>query len=390
MKPFLHLWILFFFSFGSILNGQNKTIQLTGLVVDKANLPIPYAAIGIPSKYIGTASTEDGTFSLLLSPQNLDDTLEISSIGFQTFTIKVQDYINRNSKTIILEEDIVSLDEVNILASVDYVKNAVKNVKNNTINKPHQLNMLYRRFSTELDKSRFLVEHYIKVLDRGPIDPNFMRAEVVEGRKSADYRFIKDKFPGHQVLITAGRNPLRQGINRNAFNWKKIGDTSYDGEDVVIIEGSDKKNKWRKITLYIGIDSFGVYKVESTDLNSVWVYRKTGDGKLVLSYHNREWKKDLPINSMQKTLLRTTSNKVKVSYRHEAFVLGVETDKKKIKVGNYEGYKKDMGDLEVNYNAEFWTTISLPPETAFYKTSVEELESVYGVPLEKQFQLVNN
>ncbi|TXG36885.1 carboxypeptidase-like regulatory domain-containing protein [Seonamhaeicola maritimus] len=386
----LHLKITLFFlvGFQALIFSQEK-IELEGLVKDEHGYEVPYAAVGIPSKYVGTATTEDGNFYLLLSNSNLEDVLEVSSIGYLTFKIKVQDLLNLKEKVIVLKEDIVSLDEVNLLASTDYVKNAFKNLKNSAMSTTHQLNMLYRRFSTEAGMARFFVEHYIKVLDRGPISPEYNRIEVVEGRKSADYRFIKDKYSGHQAIVTANRNPLRQGINQKSFKWTKVGDSSYDGEDLVILEGVGIKNKWKKIKLYIGVESYGVYKIETSDLNAVWIYRKASNGKLVLSYHNRVWEKDLPINDMQRRLLQIDKNKVKVSYRHELYILGTETNKKKIKVGNYEGYKKDMGDIEIKYNPYFWKNFSMPPETAFYKKSVKELESIYGVPLEQQFNAVN-
>ena len=99
-----------------------------------------------------------------------------------------------------------------LLAPKAYVINAIKSLKKNALSTRHQLNMLYRRFSTEAGKARFLVEHYIKVLDRGAASPRFIRIEVTQGRKSADYRFLKDKYSGHQALNTAIKNPLREGI----------------------------------------------------------------------------------------------------------------------------------------------------------------------------------
>lgn len=391
MKKTTIVKYVFAFFFMCFLSGfsQQEKVVLEGLVKDENNYEVPYAAVGIPKKYLGTATTEDGSFYLQLSKSNLADSLEVSSIGYLTYKIKVEDFLNLSEKVIVLKEDIVSLDEVNILAASDYVKTAFKNIKNTSLSSNHQLNMLYRRFSTEAEKACFLVEHYIKVLDRGLNSPQYTRVEVIEGRKSADYRFVKDKYPGHQVLNVANTNPVRKGINKNNYNWTKIGDTSYDGEDIVIIEGKGKQNKWQWLKLYIGVDTKGIYKIESSNLNSIWIYKKGPNGKLILSYHNRVWAKDMSINAMQKKLLQTTSNKVPVSYRHEVFVLGVETNKKKIKVGNYEGYKKDMGDIDVKYNPNFWNNFSLPPETAFYKKSVKQLESIYGVPLEQQFKAVN-
>ena len=48
-----------------------------------------------------------------------------------------------------------------------------------------------------------------------------------------------------------------------------------------------------------------------------------------------------------------------------------------------------MGDIPVKYNEAFWKNLSIPPETKFYKKNVRDLESIYGVPLDEQFQLAN-
>jgi len=380
---------ILFLLFITLSYSQEKEIELSGTVIDNTKNPVPFAAIGIPSKFIGTSGTIEGAFNLVLSNTHLSDTLEVSSIGYKTWKVKIEDFLKKKEKFIILEEDISTLDEVSILSSIDYVKNAFKNLKNTAISKKHQLNILYRRFSSEDERSRFLVEQYIKVLDYGPKIPDYTRAEVIEGRKSLDYRIIKEKFWGHQVFITPKRNPLRSGLNIKKYKWSKIGDTSYDGEDLVIVEGVEKKNSWNKIKFYIGVTSYGVYKVESTDLNAIWIYKKADNGKLVLSYHNREWKKDAKIDNIEKQLLKAKSNKIKLSYIHELFVLGVEVNKKNIKVGNYEGYVKDMGDLDIKYNPYFWKNFNSPPETAFYKKNVKELESARGVPLEVQFNSAN-
>lgn len=44
-----------------------------------------------------------------------------------------------------------------------------------------------------------------------------------------------------------------------------------------------------------------------------------------------------------------------------------------------------MGDIPVKYNPDFWSSFSMPPETAFYKKNAKELRSIYGVPLDVQY-----
>ncbi|MDN3664017.1 carboxypeptidase-like regulatory domain-containing protein [Algibacter miyuki] len=368
---------------------EKKEVFLEGVIMDEYNMNVPYAAVGIPKKYVGTASNDEGGFQLSLAKSNLQDSLEISSIGYKTYKIKVQDYLDQKEKSIVLKEDIVSLSEVKLLNPSAYVKNAVKKVKSNTLSSKHQLNMIYRRSSVEDGKTRFMVEHYLKILDYGPTVPSFDEMEIAEQRKSADYRFVNKKQPVHTVIVMAQIDPIRQGFSLKDYNWSKTGDTSYDGEDIVIIEGRKKDKKMDFIRLYIGIDTYGIYKMELSRLNSLFLYKKDINGKLVLSYHNRNPSIQGTISEQKRKLLKLKTTKVKCAYRHEAIVLSVISDRKKFDIKNINSKRSDMGDFDIKYNPTFWDTINLPPETAFYKKSVNDLESIYGVPIETQFNAVN-
>jgi hypothetical protein len=389
MKPKSHIIVailITLFAIHSVFS-QQKSIEISGKLVDANQMGIPYVAISIPSKSIGTSANEEGYFSLSLSTESVLETMEISSIGFKTVKIKIQDFINRKNKTIILEDDVATLDEVLLTAPSFFVKNALKNLKHTTVSDPHQLNILYRRVSTEDHKARFFVEHYAKVIDRGPGTYGFDKIQIVEGRKSADYRFIKQKQNNHALQIMTGCNQLRMGIALKKYEWTKVGGTTYDGEDIIVVEG--KQGKWDYLRLYIGMETYGVYKIENSSLNSVYIYKKNTDGKLYLSYHNREWKSKKNLTPEQKMLLGNKVSKIDLSYRHEMFVLGIETDKKKMKVKNYGGYGTDIGDLQVAYHRNFWDNFSSPPPTNFHKKNIREIESIYGVPIQIQFNAVN-
>ena len=218
-----------------------------------------------------------------MSKSNLSDFLEVSSIGFETFKIKVQDFINLKEKKITIKEAVMALDEI-VLDSKkpkEYAKLAIRKLWKTTINREHQLNVLYRRFSVEDDKARFLVEHYINVLDKGPIEGNYLGVEIVAGRKSADYRFVKKKLNGHPVNVITKFSPLRSGFRQKDYNWKRKGDTSYDREDVIIVEGRKKDIERRFIRLYIGMDTYGVYKIETSELQAVYIYKKDDEGSCI-------------------------------------------------------------------------------------------------------------
>ena len=390
------LLFLFSISFCSISISQNNNIAIEGKVVDEFNYGIPYTAITIVSKNLGTSSNEEGSFNFLVSKNETQDTLEFSSIGFKTLKISIVDFIKLEDKEIVLQENVTMLSDVVITSSKDYVKRAVKNLRKTTITDPHQLNILYRRWSVEDSICRFYIEQYINAVDRGP-SSYISKFTVKHSRTSADYTYIKRQQKLHALMYMEQQNPLRRGINVGAYKWKKTGASSYDGEDIVIIEGI--RNDSETLRLYIGFDTYGIYKVErynileaGKSIKGSYIYKKHKDGRLYLSYHNREWKDQEKYSDRIKSLISSTGktppNSIPVGYRHEVFVLGFEEDKKLFDKSGLTG-QMDMTLFKIPYDSNFWKNISLPPETAFYKKNIADLESIYDVPIDTQFKYSN-
>jgi len=370
-----------------LMQSQTKPIEVKGLILDEFNSPIPYVAVGIVKKNIGIASTEDGEFSFIVSENELQDTLSISSLGFNPFKIIVEDYLKSEEKTIVLVETTTQLNEVYLLSPKGYVLSAVNKLKENTLSEPHKLEILYRRATTENNLPKFFVEHYLHVRDKGPAySPGIV--QVLEGRKSADYRIYKGAQWQHSINALFNTNPLRphesqHSRNLKKFEWKRIGDSSFEGEDVMIVQGQNPKIDWEKITFYIGLDSFKVYRIERGP--SLFVYKKHNTGKLVLSYFKNEWK-------LKKHMIpaRFHGTDAEIShFKTEAFITNTSTDKKEYRRIYPFGGDTDMGNLELPYHADFWKNLNMPPDTKFYKRIKEGLESNFGVSLEQQYELVN-
>ena len=190
--------------------GQNY-ITIEGMVYDEYNYPIPYASVGIVAKNIGTSSTEDGGFKFVVTNNELSDTIEISSIGFQSLEITVKDFITLIDKSFVLKEMITELGEVSIENPRDIVKKAVKKLKENTLSKKHKLGLLYRRWSVEDNICRYFIEQYIDVLDRGP-SSYLQDFDVQHSRNSSDYRFIKNEQDRHAIKFMEQNNPLRLSL----------------------------------------------------------------------------------------------------------------------------------------------------------------------------------
>ena len=357
-KSSLYILIAFLF-FTQIVSTQNIIIE--GSVVDEFDYEVPFAAVGI-----------------------------------LTIKINVQDFVNRKDKKIILKEKLTTLDEVVVKAPINYINQAIKSLKINTISKSHQLNILYRRWDVEENKCRFFIEHFIKAIDQGP-NSNIVRASVENIRKSSDYRFVKNEAKFHQLQYTEWNNPLRKGIKVKSFKWKKIKNSTYDNEDVLFFEGVNENKD--KINIVIGFETYKIYQIEydwkpnvGRSQRGMWIYKKNNEGKLYLSYHNREWvgARKLPEN-VRKTMINS-GQKVReyypVSFRHELIVTQMTQQKQNFdKFDDME--QKDMSLYDVAYNKSFWHNFSLPPETDYYKKNIKELESRFGVSIETQFKYSN-
>ncbi len=385
--------ILYLVFFTTILFAQKNTVKLKGTIQDVGQMPIPFASVYIPAKYVGTTSTEEGQFYLALEKSNLQDTLVVASMGYKTYKIKVEDYINQKIKTIILEDDVTELEAVDIKNAEEYIREAIKQSKNTFETDSHQLNLVYRRTNVEDHVSKFFVEQYMSIIYKGP-KSDIKAMQVKESRKSADYRIAKATNWNHAAVYMTDLHPLKDFYTPlKKMDWKKIGDTTYDGEDVLIMEGTednvDGVDGIVTTVVYIGFETNNIYKIESSVGKCVYQYVKNAEGKLYLSYHKREYNGRSKIDPLKQKLLKLKTSYISHAFRHEAIVLGIETDKKKFDTNGYEEYDKEMGDIKLPYHQVFWKNLSLPPDTAFYKKIKAELESNYGVPLETQFKASN-
>ena len=390
------LTFVFLLIFMPLTLHAQKNISLSGKVIDDKGQEVPYAAIGIVSKNIGTTSTEDGTFYFQISTAELKDTLSFSSLGFFTHKLPVSKLIQSEEVEIVLKEKTTSLSEVVVNSTSFYVRQALKNLKVNTLNKNHELDLLYRRWSVEDNICRFLIEQNIKAIDRGP--SSYLNKFSIENtRTSADYRFVKNEQKLHALKYMEYNNPLRKGLNFRSYKWETIGDSSYDDEDVIIVEGVISGVE--TITLYIGLDSYKIYRLEmdkkpkiGKSLTATYIYKNNKANKLYLSYHQREWKGASKLSeNVRRAMINASKTPpvyIPIAYRHEVYVLDLVEDKSLFHTGESVS-NLDMSNYESDYDYVFWKSLSMPPETKFYRKNIEELEGIYGVSLEDQFKYTN-
>ena len=92
-------------------NLNQQELQIKGRVVDQDGFPMPGVQVAVKErKGVGVITDADGRYSITCNP---NETLVFSFIGYQNTEQKA---IDANNVTIILQEDIISLDEVQVVA----------------------------------------------------------------------------------------------------------------------------------------------------------------------------------------------------------------------------------------------------------------------------------
>ncbi|NMA73013.1 MAG: TonB-dependent receptor plug domain-containing protein [Bacteroidales bacterium] len=102
-----NLLFLFMFCFSFSVGFAQQKINIKGSVVDELNEPIIGANVVIEGESIGTITDINGEFTLSVPAAN--SKLNISYLGYQTQIVSLN---GRTSISVILKEDLLSLDEV--------------------------------------------------------------------------------------------------------------------------------------------------------------------------------------------------------------------------------------------------------------------------------------
>lgn len=357
-----YLGVLFLFvvqlSFG-------QGVLIKGKIVDSTGFGLPFTAVSIPDSGKGSITNEEGFFELKLAESDLQSELKVEMIGFETYKIKVADYISKKITEIQLKEAAEALKEVVIEKPNSVVSRAIENIAKNGIDEKYKLRVLYTRAAMEGGKAVHLLDHVFTIYMKST-KPEFLGCVLTEGRQTVDYRKHKKDVSVHQILGA----PFAFGIDLSLLNkgvkkWEDVGTTSFGEEDVIIFESQDKNPKERR-KVYIGYDTGKVYRFDLKGGTIVSKFQTNKEGKLYLSYHK---------------------NSSSTKFHYEVIVLAKREGNK---VGPVRDQKslafKASPEFDMPYNKRFWDRLSLPPQSKFYKKLISDIESVKGIPIQTQFE----
>ncbi|WP_026708301.1 DUF5686 family protein [Flavobacterium frigidarium] len=168
MKKHIYLFLLFVLSATTTLFAQTK---VSGIIVDKDNLPIPYANVAFKGSSEGIVSNEDGKF-YLESPKTYT-VLMASSVGFNDREIDLLQAVNYNLRVQLGE--VQTLNEVVVFTGKTSKKNNPALDILRKIWERKRKNGLYQF-------DQYQMEKYEKVeFDMNTIDSAFKKSKIFRG-----------------------------------------------------------------------------------------------------------------------------------------------------------------------------------------------------------------
>ncbi|TXD81757.1 carboxypeptidase-like regulatory domain-containing protein [Subsaximicrobium wynnwilliamsii] len=173
---------------------KNKIVDFSSL------MPIESASIYVKETTIGTVSNSDGKFILQVPNEFATDTLVISSIGYKSYKVPVDEF--DNSFEIYLEEDVASLDEILLVAETrpktgnDIVLKAIEKLVVNMPDSAYLQKGFLRHKERNKLEFKWLIESAITVYDSGygSKSAEELKINVDQMRKSYDLRDVDSIF----------------------------------------------------------------------------------------------------------------------------------------------------------------------------------------------------
>lgn len=187
MKKILILSLLFLFVFANDIFAQTK---VSGIVLDKTNLPIPFANVVFKDSYEGIVTNEDGRF--YIESAKTYTTIVVSAAGFSEREVTLDKPVNYNFKIVLSEAE--SLKEVVIFTgktskktnpALDILREIWAHKRKNGLN-------LFAQYQ---------MEKYEKVeFDMNTIDSAFMKGKLFKGMEFIFDQVDTSKITGKTYL----------------------------------------------------------------------------------------------------------------------------------------------------------------------------------------------
>lgn len=283
----------------------SQPAKISGLITDaKSGMPVPFAAISLKHFHIGTNSNQEGMFDLYFPKEAYSDSCVVSCLGYISATFAI-DTIKGNINISILPS-VLQLSEVIIrpLLPTDYIRMAMRSLKENYPLNPFQSQSYYREqvnennvlinqtegiFKTYYPDYQDTIKNQHQLLLFRKADAKqiaFMR-EYGEHKKEKKLKkairkgedttkiketdFVSIKFGGPETIISMDfikeKEPFLDSNQFKKFSYAFAGSSTYQGKELMVISFDGLKhidNLLTKGRIYIDVNSMAITTITYT------------------------------------------------------------------------------------------------------------------------------
>ncbi len=213
--------------------------------------PLHAVSITIDRKGVGTATNKNGDFVLLVPAANVNDSLRVSCIGYQTRFLAIASLNNGQPANIALKQNNTQLKEV----SVEYhdplkvIEKAISRIGENYINHPHITRGFYRMYTAKGNEPLELSEAVFDIYNFGYADK---RADLFRLIKARDEKNQRDF---HSIEV--GQKP------NTIFNYDVVNHMMSSG---FLSERGMKKHKF-EFGGVIDVKGYPAYEIDFSELS---------------------------------------------------------------------------------------------------------------------------
>lgn len=226
---------------------------INGLVLDKHSKPIPYVNIGIVNGNKGTISDERGKFKIDLTDINKTNTLRFSCIGFVSKDYLLSSITNKDM-TVVLDEKVFSLNEVNVYPSkeklIEFGKKKVHGGGSGFVGMGEGVELAV----PYSNKSKIILKKFMFNISKSYYDSTLFRVNIYSNNNGVPGDII-NQTPIFMKSKTIGWNEMDLSSNNIRVNsdfiisveaikgWKN----SKEGKEVITISSKYGSYKFRRI-----------------------------------------------------------------------------------------------------------------------------------------------
>ncbi|TYA54741.1 carboxypeptidase-like regulatory domain-containing protein [Formosa maritima] len=218
MKPQFFKHILGIIVFITYISAFSQT-ELKNSVLDAETfLPLESASVYVKNTTIGTITNVDGKFILVVPERYQSDTLVISSIGFKSYKIPVNEF--DSTFDVYLEPDVASLDEVLLVAETrpktgnDIMLRALERLPENLPDSSYLQKGFLRHKERNKKEFKWLIESAITLYDSSSaVSDEYLKINVDQVRKSYDLRDVDSLLAYTSYLKNQAKNIKLQSRN---------------------------------------------------------------------------------------------------------------------------------------------------------------------------------